>query len=175
MKDGKALSNKKFREKQLSNGLCISCNNPLRPGTTVCEYHHAKKLEYNRSRVARTKKEGLCRSCWTRERVDGLTLCGRCRIYFQERQKEHNRRVKIKVIEHYGGRCKCCGTENKKYLQLDHVNNDGADHRRNLKLKCSGVYEWAAKNNFPDSLQLLCANCHFAKTIHGGCSNEDHD
>ena len=32
------------------------------------------------------------------------------------------------------------------------------------------MMKWATRNGYPDTLQLLCANCHAAKTITGDCS-----
>jgi hypothetical protein len=67
----------------------------------------------------------------------------------------------------------------EKYLQLDHINNDGAAHRKILSKKTgrggTSLYTWAYRNGFPDILQLLCANCHQAKTTSGGCQPGDHE
>ena len=67
--------------------------------------------------------------------------------------------------------CRNCGETDTNVLQLDHVNNDGVRHRQQRGV-CSGagMMKWATRNGYPDTLQLLCANCHAAKTITGDCS-----
>jgi hypothetical protein len=55
-------------------------------------------------------------------------------------------------------------------LELDHVNNDGNAHRRELGGSGERIFKWAIKNGFPPTLQILCANCHKVKTRTGDCS-----
>jgi hypothetical protein len=75
------------------------------------------------------------------------------------------RKCRKKVIEHYGGKCKCCGESNQWFLELDHINNDGNIQRKTVKIDV----RWVIKNNFPDNLQLLCGNCNKAKGLYGVC------
>jgi hypothetical protein len=71
------------------------------------------------------------------------------------------------VVSHYGGKCICCGETMKSFLQIDHINNDG-----NICRKVNGrgtrFYKWIIRNNFPDTLQILCANCNISKRINNG-------
>jgi len=64
-------------------------------------------------------------------------------------------------------------------LQLDHIANDGAKHRRKLtkhwKSKWNGkniggthVYADVVKRGFPSGFQILCANCNTSKQRNGG-------
>ena len=76
-------------------------------------------------------------------------------------------RVRKEVLKNYGGKCVCCGESDWHFLSLDHVNNDGAKHRR--EIGNSQVYNWAKKNNYPNSLQVLCYNCNMAKAFYGKC------
>jgi hypothetical protein len=77
-------------------------------------------------------------------------------------RRARNRR--LKVIAHYGGKCVCCGESNWAFLEFDHINNDGAKHRKAIgQLKP----EWIIANGYPDYLQLLCANCNKAKGLYG--------
>ena len=69
------------------------------------------------------------------------------------------------VIKAYGGKCSCCGNSDPRFLTLDHKNNDGNKHRKNV----TDTYRWAIANNFPDTLQLLCYNCNMGKSIYGVC------
>lgn len=83
-----------------------------------------------------------------------------------------DRDLKAEVITAYGGRCVCCGENTFEFLSIDHVNNDGAAHKRMLKSAKVGqnMYRWLKKHNFPkDGFQLLCMNCNFAKGKYGVC------
>ena len=103
-------------------------------------------------------------------------MCSTCLPVHTERNARIYADKRRRCIEAYGKRCVCCGLSKDKYLQLDHVNNDGAQHRRELTGggRKGSIYVWAVRNGFPPSLQLLCANCHQAKTLHGGCTPDDH-
>jgi hypothetical protein len=60
---------------------------------------------------------------------------------------------------------------------LDHVNGGGNAHRRSLSRNGSMVgsstfYRWVVTNGFPDSFQLLCHNCNFAKGVGTRCPHQ---
>jgi hypothetical protein len=76
------------------------------------------------------------------------------------------RNIKHEVLEQYGKIC-LCGESDEIVLTLDHVNNDGAEHRRLVGKRGFGFYMWLRQNNFPNNspLQVLCANCQFKKKI----------
>jgi hypothetical protein len=78
-----------------------------------------------------------------------------------EMESDRRRRMKDAVIQSYGGKCACCGIPERAFLQLHHVNGNGAAHRKDLGYRC--IYMWAKQNFYPPSLQVLCANCHVAK------------
>lgn len=92
---------------------------------------------------------------------------------------------KATVITAYGGKCSCCGESEPMFLVIDHVNDDGAEHREAIghgrttdgrRKVGSGsiIYAWLVKHCFPDGFQLLCANCNMAKQS-GGCPHQkDH-
>lgn len=81
------------------------------------------------------------------------------------KNSQKNRRKRMKVIDQYGGACKCCGESNWGFLEFDHVNNDGNVHREITK----NIMDWAIKNSYPDIIQLLCSNCNKAKGLYGCC------
>ena len=102
---------------------------------------------------------------------------------YQERKLWYAKKhlsLKMDVISHYGGKCSCCGISEHVFLTLDHVNGDGAAHRRQLgvldKSKSSkgtgkSIYAWIVNHDFPDTFQVLCWNCNWAKS-HGGCPHQ---
>jgi hypothetical protein len=55
-------------------------------------------------------------------------------------------------------------------LQLDHIDANGADHRKLLKQEGVGgyatgwfIYKWLIDNGFPEGYQVLCASCNIGK------------
>jgi hypothetical protein len=88
--------------------------------------------------------------------------------------KSHRYGLKKKVLDHYGNRCACpgCTCDDARFLTVDHTNNDGAEHRRDIKSINTGGWghmaSWIIKNNYPNTLQILCMNCNCAKQWNGG-------
>lgn len=80
-------------------------------------------------------------------------------------------KIKEKVYNHYGYKCNCCGEKHKSFLQIDHVNNDGYITRK--KYSTDSLLLHIIRNNFPDTFQILCANCNWSKRInHGICEHK---
>jgi hypothetical protein len=89
-----------------------------------------------------------------------LANCKKWRDEHTDLFRERRIAAKKIVIEHYGGKCACCGESNIWFLTLDHINNDGYKEgrgRNNCKM------EQIIRRGFPDDLQLLCYNCNCGK------------
>lgn len=83
--------------------------------------------------------------------------------------REHGARIRVEVIEHYGGKCACCGETEFDFLTIDHPNMDGNDERRSLNVHGGrGYYQWLRKEGFPTHVRLLCYNCNLGARHHGG-------
>lgn len=115
--------------------------------------------------------ERICKTC-TRTRLRGYYLA---KVeYNRAKQSKYILELKKRVFEHYGNMCVCCGIDYFFYLQLDHKNNDGAEHRKalgNTGKVAKSWWLWVIRNEFPNTLQLLCANCHLAKTRGQPCQH----
>lgn len=80
-------------------------------------------------------------------------------------------------MSHYGTICQCCGESHIEFLTLDHIEQNGAEYRKNMASShtCTGYYFylWLRRNNYPQNLglQVLCANCNTAK---GACNKCPH-
>jgi len=89
---------------------------------------------------------------------------------------DYKQKLRLKVLIHYSGtppHCQCpkCNEREIKFLTIDHINNNGAEHRKtlNLKSRSSGdIYHWLIKNNFPEGFQVLCYNCNCGKARNNG-------
>lgn len=83
-----------------------------------------------------------------------------------ERRKEWNRQAREQCIIAYGGwKCACCGETIQQFLTIDHINNDGNEHRKEIG---NHLYGWLINNAFPKGFQVLCMNCNFGKRLNGG-------
>lgn len=105
-----------------------------------------------------------CRACKT---ADTLAR-GRKHHY----AREWDRRLKEEAILHYGGECACCHETQIVVLTLDHVDGQGAQHRRDTGCGSGGrFYRWLRARGWPNDpeLQVLCFNCNQAKHILGVC------
>lgn len=114
-------------------------------------------------------KSGIksCQECCDKRKLTRKTYKIRAFALRQDR--------KSRVVEYYGGKCLCCGEAELPFLTIDHINEDGAEHRRqifpNRTYKLSGgdhFYRWLEKNNYPAGFQTLCYNCNIGKHRNSG-------
>jgi hypothetical protein len=77
-------------------------------------------------------------------------------------KKAKRQALKLLVMTQYGGKCAHCPETELEFLTLDHVAEDGADHRAELGSKC--IYRHARDAGFPPRFQCLCFNCNFKKS-----------
>ncbi len=92
-----------------------------------------------------------------------------------ESDKRYKKKLRLRIIEHYGNNCKCCGETQLEFLTIDHVNNDGAQHRRDLVKGSSSYNVWLdiVRKDFPSDFQILCMNCNWAKGKYGYCPHRN--
>jgi len=79
--------------------------------------------------------------------------------------RQYKAKSKVIVLTHYGnGKLAClrCGFDDIRALSIDHINGDGANHKRQLKYASIG-YRWYINQNFPKGYQTLCMNCQWIK------------
>lgn len=135
-------------------------------------------LNYKDGINFRIRKNKLISTCIECEKQDRRNYYKKNTEKEKELQKTIYYRLKDKIYEQYGGYiCKCCGETNILFLSLDHINNDGADHRREISGRRNGsniaMFHWLIKNNFPPILQVLCHNCNMGKRLNKGiCPHE---
>ena len=74
----------------------------------------------------------------------------------REKRINHYKEQRLTVIKHYGGKCAFCGDTNINHLCIDHINDDGAKHRKTTDGR--KFLNRLIKSNFPDGFQILCWN-----------------
>lgn len=78
--------------------------------------------------------------------------------------------IRAELLNAYGNVCKCCGEAEEAFLTVDHVHNDGKEHRKALGGSGGAFYRWLRDRDYPqDGFQLLCWNCNHAKYSEGIC------
>src|SRR5271157_2659886 len=91
--------------------------------------------------------------------------------YFRK-QREWKEALKVEVFTHYGdGRLCClwegCTVDDPDMLTLDHIKDNGAEHRRKMGTASAGTgfYSKLRKAGFPQGYQTLCWNHQWKKQI----------
>ena len=134
------------------------------PAKQIGRYRRAVKLK------DKTVYQTLCYNCnWKKHIINLKNKVNKGPRY--EYQCAHNQLLKQRCISHYSNKtlkCGCCGENDMDVLCLDHVNNNGNQHRKILFGKNKGgkaFYSWLIKNDFPSvpALQVLCLNCNISK------------
>lgn len=104
----------------------------------------------------------------------------KARLYYKNNKKKCSEWAKkrglerrLDVLTYYSEgklRCNCCGEDQYEFLCIDHIENNGAQHRR--ETKTSTIYQWLITNNYPKGFQVLCHNCNMAKGFYKQCPHE---
>lgn len=167
---------REWRAQRIADKLCLRCGNPAIEGFQDCQ----SCIDSSASRVQnirdsyRTKNTCIsCKKPWF-----GKTLrCQECGKGINKKGRERTKRLKLEVLSFYGKdkipQCcwRGCDIADIDMLTLDHVNNDGAKHRREYTKSGRGggsaLYFLITRNNFPEGYQTLCANHNLKKHIMG--------
>jgi len=157
---------------------------------TCTKCKKSKGIEEFHFSVSRNRYHVRCKTCFGdpekskassrrwRERNPGLAAA-RVREWVKNNPERHrqngrNHVAKLKALCYafYGPNCKCCGESESKFLTIDHMNNDGAEHRK--EIRGDKIYGWLVRNGFPDGFQVLCWNCNLGKQMnHGVCPHQE--
>jgi hypothetical protein len=146
----KAEFTQKYREGFISQGLCSYCGkNPP---------------------IDTEKPFSRCESCREKRHTYDLVNGNLQNHYSKENAKRGRTKRRSLVLDHYGRKCACCGEDQEIFLDLDHVNNDGKEHREKTGRAGSALYAWLIFNNFPTDyeIQVLCSNCNQGRRRNGG-------
>lgn len=122
-----------------------------------------------------------CRACFKEWRLmhdggDNTEYLKQQRREYQINTRDHRSRLemdryrkdRLLVFDHYGWKCRCCGFEDERYLELDHINGDGYVERTSGGYRMSRQYTRVARQfrrtgQWPEDRQVLCAWCNSQK------------
>lgn len=85
------------------------------------------------------------------------------------KRRKQKEQLKIKVLTYYGnGKLACiiCGEGRLACLSIHHIDNNGAEHRKDIKGK--DICAWLVQNNYPLGYQTLCMNDQWIKRAEYG-------
>ena len=104
---------------------------------------------------------------WREKNIDHM------KQYLKSYNHAREEKVRKAVFAFYGGEnptCACCGEEHREFLTIDHIDGEGAKHRKEIGR--GHLYDWLVKNNFPDGFRILCMNCNWSRGKRGYCPHE---
>lgn len=159
-------------EKYKREHRCILCGKNNDGSLLRCSKCNEKSRKRLLDRYYIRVKNGLCGSCG-KPALKGYKACQKCKDKSSRLKIESAKKLYAEIIQNYGGMCACCKESNPMFLTIDHINNDGKQHR--LEIGAGGrFYRWLRKNGFPkEGLQLYCYNCNYGKQRNKGvCPHE---
>lgn len=126
---------------------------------------HKSQLKANWSQWASNNKDYLkkYKAEWRAHNPDKKAL----------HDAKYKLRIRMEIFDKYGHSCKCCGIEEYEFLQIDHVKSNGNIERKIMSL--AKIYKKVLATNPDDNeYQLLCSNCHYAKSYYGSCPHNEY-
>lgn len=163
-----------YRRNKLELKLCTACDNLAVEGLTYCRNCADKMRQREKERRDYCKKFKICIRCGKTSNTKKLR-CETCSDKANETQRKHQKLSKTTVMTHYGKneKLQCCWDECQvtdiDMLTLDHVENNGAKHRREYTRSGRGggamLYNKLIRDGFPEGYQTLCANHNLKKHI----------
>jgi hypothetical protein len=81
------------------------------------------------------------------------------------------KKIKIDIINGYGGSCSCCNIQEPHFLTIDHINNDGYKEK---KSGCDSYWKLKREGYPKKNIRLLCWNCNCSRryTRNNKCPHE---
>jgi hypothetical protein len=161
---------KKFRDTHRGE-KCQWCGAPSE-GFTFCATHRELIKQRKRIKDAQLPPR-TCPRCKTNPIPLGKQMCQACKqVILDGRVSRDRARTRVMVTEiykQYGGAfCACCGEDIWEFLTLDHINDDGAAHRKEIGGSGYKLQLWAKRNGYPAGLRVMCRNCNFGRYVNGG-------
>jgi hypothetical protein len=153
--------NRIYYRKRYEDGICYQCKNPRDSVRRLCAKCRAKNQAKYKAKAKRAKSLDKCIQCF-KPAAKGHRRCTRC----LERRNEQGAEYRLRALQAYGMQCACCGEKMLRFLTIDHVNNDGNKHRK--EIYHSQMTRWLYKHNYPPGFQTLCFNCNMGKAMNGG-------
>jgi hypothetical protein len=127
-----------------------------------CKPEHPRPAEWTWKQCPDCKEKGRRNAERWRERLGADEV--------SRRQNDYRRERRLRVINHYGGKCVCCGETTFEFLCMDHTYGGGTEHRKEVPGK--SIIKWLEENGYPEDFQVLCHNCNQAQAFYDVCPHK---
>ena len=92
---------------------------------------------------------------------------------YRDRARERRATLRAEFIHEYGGVCSCCGENTPVFLTLEHLDNDGKEHRDEVGHDPGQLLRDLKRRGWPkDKYTLMCFNCNRARWVLGECPHK---
>lgn len=123
------------------------------------------KRGYRRHECHRCYKERLKGYYWQ----DREAKKAKSRDHWRDHGRPAYTAVRDWIFQELGDCCQCCGEMNPIFLGIDHVENNGADWRRQYGAGLRALKRIKKEIEAGGGrYQILCHNCNIGKKINGG-------
>ncbi len=160
------------RAQRRANGKCPTCGRDWGGTTNRCDFCLTKRRAVYEDKVL----HGLCVADGCQREATHDKMCQEHREDMRLREQRKHKKIRDEAYAQYGGyRCACpgCTCTTPEFMQLDHINNDGGKHRREIggcqQIGGNRILYWLKRHKWPKIVQPMCANCNFAKGHYGAC------
>ncbi len=178
--------NEATRQMRIASGQCTHCEKPSRPDRVVCQSCADAEAVTRKNRKMQRIAANICVDCGLIPPRPNLQRCQLCTAKNSESHRTNRARIRRIVFQAYGGQCACpkCPerTTDLRFLMIDHINNDGAKHRRQLRgtksltnfnLGSMHIFMWLHRQfktygKWPAGFQILCGTCNHGKAMNKG-------
>lgn len=121
---------------------------------------------FHRDRTHKNGHRSHCKDCMKQELHK---YASEHREEAREKARNSWYKHKVKFLEMYGGKCKCCGITDEVFLTIDHINGQEGIHPKECWSK---AYKDAINNYDPTKYRILCFNCNMAYRFNRTCPHQ---
>lgn len=145
--------------------ICLGCQQPI-------EFHPTNGYQYYKDFCRKCRKNvlieaGICNNCQLQPAVAGNQRCEQCIAVKRNSDNKRYQVYKLAAFLAYSKTdpptCVCCG--HGRVLTIDHLGNNGAEHRLKIGNGANTLYSWLRKNNYPPGFRTLCFNCNSGRVL----------
>ncbi|MDE1839961.1 MAG: hypothetical protein KGH87_08590 [Thaumarchaeota archaeon] len=147
--------------------LCKICNEPAVAHKLCNKHYHRLRIHNDPEKTLRNMNPPeKCNiiGCNNKHEASGF-----CHLHYMKNYMTNRRKEVIYYYSNGSMSCNCCGENIFLFLDIDHENNNGAEHRKEQNIDPgSDTVDWIIRNNFPSGFGVLCSNCNVGKHRNGG-------
>jgi 5'(3')-deoxyribonucleotidase len=143
---------KRHRSKRKSQKKCTTCGSDVTINPRNNQfYYRCTECRFKKNLYYREKRQELRKKAIDRYAVN----CEEIKARLRNKHKKY----KQKFLDLYGGECVNCAESNPNLLTIDHILNDGKQHRQEMG-NTRSVLKDAIDNYNPGRFRILCYNCN---------------